>query len=112
MPTDTLETFTDSNWEREVLGSHLPVAVGFWAEWCVPCRTVTGSMESAAEKLRGRLRVGRLNVDENAAVTSRYAIKGLPTLVIFKGGQAAARRVGLMGREDLLDLFEEHAQKS
>jgi thioredoxin 1 len=101
------ETFTDSTWEREVIGSRLPVLVHFFAEWCVPCRTVARSLESLAAGYEGRLRIGRLDVDGNAATAERYRVQGLPTLILIEGGQIKQRRVGLMAEEDLRRFVED-----
>ena len=103
------ETFTDSTWEREVVASRLPVLVHFFAEWCVPCRTVARSLESLAADHAGRLRIGRLDVDGNTAVADRYKIQGLPTLMLIEGGQIRHRRVGLMAEEDLRRFVESAA---
>jgi thioredoxin 1 len=104
------ETFTDSTWEREVVGSRLPVLVHFFAEWCVPCRTVARALESLAADHSSRLRIGRLDVDANASVADRYKIQGLPTLILIEGGQIRQRRVGLMADEDLRRFVEDGAR--
>jgi thioredoxin len=104
------ETFTDSTWEREVVGSRLPVLVHFFAEWCVPCRTVGRSLETLAADYAGRLRIGRLDVDGNTAVADRYKIQGLPTLMLIEAGQIRQRRVGLMAEEDLRRFVEDGAR--
>ena len=103
------ETFADSTWEREVVGSRLPVLVHFFAEWCVPCRTVGRSLESLAADYAGRLRIGRLDVDGNAATAERYRVQGLPTLMLIEGGEIRQRRVGLMADEDLRRFVENGA---
>ena len=101
MPPAGYETFTDSNWEREVAGSRLPVLIHFYADWCVPCRTVSRTLEGLAPSYEGRLRLGRLDVDENPTVAERYRVQGLPTLLLVAGGEVRQRRVGLMADEDL-----------
>jgi thioredoxin 1 len=98
------ESFTDATWEREVMGSRLPVLVHFFADWCVPCRTVGRSLESLAPEHAGRLRVGALDVESNAATAERYKIQGLPTLLLIEGGRVLERRVGLMAHEALREL--------
>ena len=103
------ETFADSTWEQEVVGSRLPVLVHFFAEWCVPCRTVGRSLESLAADYAGRLRIGRLDVDGNAATAERYLVQGLPTLMLIEGGEIRQRRVGLMADEDLRRFIENGA---
>ena len=106
--SDKLSTFTDQNWEAEVVGSQLPVLVDFWAEWCVPCRTLSPIVESLAEHFAGRVRVGKLNVEENADVPVRYDIRSLPTLLLLKGGRVAEQRVGLVSKDSLVKLLEPH----
>jgi thioredoxin 1 len=103
------ETFTDASWEQEVVGSRLPVLVHFFADWCVPCRTVARSLESLARDYADRLRMGRLDVDGNAATAERYKVQGLPTLMLIEGGQVRERRVGLMADEDLRRFVEDGA---
>ena len=106
--TDKLTTYTDGNWDKEVLGSDQPVLVDFWAEWCVPCKTLVPAIEAVAAQFNGRLKVGKLNVEENANVPYRYNITTLPTLMIFKRGQVSEQRVGLLSKENLVKLVEPH----
>jgi thioredoxin 1 len=103
------ETFTDARWEQEVVGSGLPVLVHFFADWCVPCRTVSRSLEILSGDYAGRLRMGRLDVDGNPATAERYKVRGLPTLMLVEGGQVRERRVGLMADEDLRRFVEDGA---
>jgi len=105
---DKLTTYTDGNWDKEVLGSDQPVLVDFWAEWCVPCKTLVPAIEAIAEQFGARLKVGKLNVEENAHVPYRYNITTLPTLMIFKRGQVSEQRVGLLSKENLIKLVEPH----
>jgi thioredoxin 1 len=105
---DKLTTYTDGNWDKEVLGSDQPVLVDFWAEWCVPCKTLVPTIEAVAAQFNGRLKVGKLNVEENAHVPYRYNITTLPTLMIFKRGQVSEQRVGLLSKENLIKLVEPH----
>jgi len=109
VPSAPCETFTDANWERDVVASRLPVLVHFFADWCVPCRTVGRTLESLAAAYAGRLRVGQLDVDGNAGVAERYKVQGLPTLLLIEGGQVQQRRVGLMADEDLRRFVEDGA---
>jgi thioredoxin 1 len=103
---DALQTYTDQNWETEVMKSDQPVLVDFWAEWCVPCRTILPAVEAVAREFGGRLKVGKLNVEENADVPFRYNITTLPTLLIIKGGVVSEQRVGLISRDNLARLVE------
>jgi thioredoxin 1 len=104
--SNVVATFTDQNWGNEVLGSQQPVLVDFWAEWCGPCRALAPTIEAIAAQYSGRLKVGKLNVEENADVPMRYAITALPTLLLLKGGQVAEQRVGLVSKDVLTRLVE------
>lgn len=86
---------TDAKWETEVLGSDQPVLVDFWAAWCGPCRLLAPTVESVAEKFQGKAKVVKLNVDENVESPAKYGIRGIPTLILFKGGQEVDRHVGV-----------------
>ena len=103
-----IDVFTDQNWGSDVLGSDKPVLVDFWAEWCAPCRAMVPDLEAIAEKYAGRVRVGKLNVEENDHVPHQYGITAMPTLIVFKGGKVAEQRVGKMSREALVKLLEGH----
>lgn len=106
MRDDGILTLTDGNWDADVPASPVPLLVGFWAEWCIPSRTLS-AFEAAARLYAGRLRVGRVNAEENPGLVARYGIRGLPTLLLLREGKAEARRVGLMARDDLLKLLEQ-----
>ncbi len=101
--------FTDARWNEEVLSSSQPVVVDFWAEWCAPCKMMAPSIEALAEEFDGRVRVGKLNVDENAATSEKYDIRGIPTVMIFKGGEVKEQIVGVTSKENLARLVERHA---
>jgi thioredoxin 1 len=105
---DNLQTYTDQTWEKDVLGSSQPVLVDFWAEWCVPCKTLVPTLEAVASQFDGKLKVGKLNVEENDQVPFKYGITTLPTLMLFKNGQVSEQRVGLISRENLVKLVEPH----
>jgi thioredoxin len=100
-----MDTFTDASWDGEVLASPVPVVVGFWAPWCVPSRMAQPALESAEQHLGGRMRFGSVNFDDNPRLVQRYAVQGLPTVIVIKDGRPAVRRVGLMGRAALQDLL-------
>ena len=105
-----MDTFTDATWDRAVLASPVPVVVGFWAEWCVPCHMAQPALESAEQQAAGRLRFGLVNFDENPGLVERYAVQGLPMTLVIKDGQPVDRRVGLMGRVALQDLLRKHVR--
>lgn len=106
--SDKVLTLTDANWSAEVLSAEQPVLVDFWADWCVPCKTLAPSVEAVAGELAGRLKVGKMNVEENSDVPFRYNITSLPTLLLIKGGQVAEQRVGLMSKDKLLGFVTPH----
>jgi thioredoxin 1 len=93
--------FTDSNFQSEVLNSKEPVLVDFWAEWCGPCRMVGPIVEKIGQEFTGKLKVGKLNVDENSQTPQKYGIQGIPTIIMFKGGKDVNRVVGFQPEEKL-----------
>ena len=103
---DQIETFTDQNWEKEVATSEKPVLVDFWAEWCKPCLAMVPDLQALAETYTGRLRVGKVNVEENNDVPFRYKVTGMPTLLVLKGGKVLEQRVGKMSKDALVKLVE------
>lgn len=106
--SEQIETFTDDNWAREVVASTRPVLVDFWAEWCQPCKALVPALEAVAAQYAGRLRVGKIDVDENSTVPEQYNIRTLPTLLVIKGGAVAEQRIGLMSRDALVKLIDAH----
>ena len=99
--------FTDSNFKNEVLGSNIPVLVDFWAEWCAPCRALAPVVEKIAETNAGKLKVGKLNVDENPESAQQYGIQGIPTLLLFKGGKVAQQIVGFQSQGNIQRAVDE-----
>lgn len=108
MAGDNTLTFTDAGFDTEVINSDVPVLVDFWAEWCGPCRMMTPTVDAVATDYAGRVKVGKLNVDENTGTAARYQIRGIPTLLLFKGGRIVEQRVGAMGRTDVQKMIEPH----
>lgn len=100
--------FTDANFDVEVLKEKGPVLVDFWAEWCGPCRMIAPTVEAFAEEYAGKVKVGKVNVDENMGTASRYNIRGIPTLLLFKDGQVVDQRVGAVGRGELVKMVANH----
>jgi thioredoxin 1 len=105
---DSVATLTEQNWQQEVLKSREPVLVDFWAEWCQPCKALTPTVEALAREYQGRLKVGKVNVDEFPDVAGRYNITTLPTLLLIKNGMVSEQRVGLVKKEVLAKLIEPH----
>lgn len=87
---------TESTFQDDVLGSELPVLIDFWAEWCAPCRMIAPLVDELAEKYEGKLRVGKLNTDQNQNILIQYGVMGIPTLMLFKDGEVAERITGFM----------------
>ena len=103
-------TLTDGSWEADVLKSDVPVLVDFWAEWCGPCRMVGPTVDAIAEEFKGRLKVGKLNVDDNGDTAMRYQVRGIPMFLLFKGGKVVEQKVGAMGKSDFLKMIEKHVE--
>jgi thioredoxin 1 len=102
------QTFTDATWDSEVLNSEVPVLVDFWAEWCGPCRMMSPTVDAIADAYVGRVKVGKLNVDDNGATGMRYNVRGIPTLLLFKGGKVVEQKVGAVGKSDLQKMIDAH----
>lgn len=108
MTTDKIQTFTDGNFDQSVLQSGAPVLVDFWADWCTPCRRLAPTVDALADDFDGKLVVGKLNVDDNPSTTSKYGVRGIPALLLFKGGQLVDQVVGLVPKEHLQRVIEKH----
>jgi len=97
----------DEKFNEEVLQAGLPVLVDFWAPWCGPCLSITPVVEELAKEYSGRIKVGKMNVDENPGTPSTYGIKGIPTLILFKGGKAINQIVGAVSKVRLKSMIDE-----
>ncbi len=98
----------EQSFNHEVLQSHLPVLVDYWAQWCGPCRAVAPVVESVAKAYDGKLKVGKLNVDDNPALARQYNIRSIPTLMLFKGGEIAATKVGSVSTSELKAFVDQY----
>jgi thioredoxin 1 len=103
---------TDETFEAEVLNSDKPVLVDFWAEWCGPCRMIAPSVKAIAEEYGDRLKVAKVDTDENPAVPGRYGIVGIPTLMLFKGGNVVERVTGAMPKDRIVAQILPHLDKA
>ena len=99
--------FTDQNFEAEVLKSEIPVLVDFWAEWCTPCRIVTPIVEELAHEYIGKVKVGKLNVDENPESSQNYNVMSIPTIMFFKNGQPVKSVIGAQSKENFKKAIDE-----
>jgi thioredoxin 1 len=103
--SDTLE-FTDANFEAEVLKSDTPVLVDFWAEWCMPCKTLGPTIDELATEYAGKAKVGKMNTDSNREIPVKYSVQAIPTVLIFKGGEVVEKFVGLKGKKDFQAVLD------
>ena len=108
MAAENVQTFTDGNFDDSVLKSAPPVLVDFWAEWCGPCKRLGPTVDALAAEYAGKVTVGKLNIDENQKIPETYQIRGIPTILIFKGGQVVESVVGLAQKEDLKKVLDKH----
>ncbi|SEH34232.1 thioredoxin [Magnetospirillum fulvum] len=101
-----MKIVTDASFEAEVLQASGPVLVDFWAEWCGPCRQIAPALEELSTQLEGKITVAKINIDENPATPGKFGVRGIPTLMIFKGGAVASTKVGAMPKSKLVEWVE------
>ncbi len=106
--SDFVKEATDGNFEADVLGSDKPTLVDFWAVWCGPCRAIAPAVEAIAEQYAGQANVMKMDVDSNMTVPQRFGIRGIPTLIVFKGGEEVERIVGSVSREAIATMVGRH----
>lgn len=99
---------SDDSFEEEVMKSGLPVLVDFWAVWCAPCQMIAPALEKIAQEYAGRLKVVKLNVDQNMKATSKYSVRSIPTLLLFKGGEIKETLVGALPQEKIVSIISKH----
>ena len=108
MASEKVLTLTEANFDSTMKESAVPVLVDFWAEWCAPCKRLAPTIDAVAVELDGKLAVGKLNVDDHPGVSSRFGIRGIPTMILFKGGLAVEQIVGLVSKDELKKLVSAH----
>jgi thioredoxin 1 len=106
MASENVKEFTDDNFQTEVLNCSEPVLVDFWAEWCMPCRLLTPTIEKIAKDYAGKVKVGKVDTDANRDVSMKYGISAIPTVILFRNGQIAQKFVGLRQERDFKDALD------
>lgn len=104
---DNVKSITGVNFEQDVLKANLPVLIDFWAPWCMPCKMVGPIVETLADENAGKIIVGKINVDENQSLAAQFGVRGIPTLLFFKGGAEVKRIVGAQGKSQLQTAIDE-----
>ena len=103
---NTTKTVTDQSFQADVLDSDTPVLVDFWAEWCGPCKMIAPALEEIAGTLGDKVTIAKINIDENPDTPGKYGVRGIPTMLLFKGGEAVAQKVGAAPRSQIQDWLE------
>lgn len=104
--SDKIVYLTDATFEAEVLNSDLPVLVDYWAEWCGPCKMIAPILDEIAEEYDGKVKIAKLNIDENNETPPKFGIRGIPTLMLFKGGNVEATKVGAVSKSQLMAFID------
>jgi thioredoxin 1 len=108
MASEKIQQVTDGNWDQAVLKAQTPVLVDFWAEWCMPCKRIAPTVDQLATEYDGRLTVAKMNVDENPGTPTQLGIRGIPTLMLFKGGSMVDTIVGAVDKDTIRKMVERH----
>ena len=106
--SDNITHITDSSFEQEVIQSDVPVLVDYWAEWCGPCKMIAPILDEIAADYEGKLKITKLNIDENPATPPKFGIRGIPTLMIFKGGDVQSTKVGALSKSQLTAFIDQN----
>jgi thioredoxin 1 len=105
--SESIKHVSDASFEADVLNSDLPVLVDYWADWCGPCKMIAPLLDEAASQYQGRVIIAKVNVDENPETAAKFGIRGIPTLMLFKDGKAAATKVGALSKSQLNSFLDE-----
>ena len=108
MSSDLIKHITDDSFTADVINAQVPVLVDYWAEWCGPCKAIAPILDEVSATYDGRLQIAKMNVDENREVPSKFGIRGIPTLMLFKGGELAATKVGALSKAQLVAFIDGH----
>ena len=108
MSNELIHHVTDTSFEPEVLKSEMPVLVDYWAEWCGPCKAIAPVLDEVAKQYAGKIKVAKVNVDDNQEVPRKYGIRGIPTLMLFKNGNVEATKVGAVSKSQLTAFLDSH----
>lgn len=108
MSSESIKHVTDASFQADVLESDKPVLVDYWAEWCGPCKAIAPVLDDLSTDYAGRLQIAKMNVDDNQAVPAKFGIRGIPTLMIFKGGELVATKVGALPKAQLAAFIDSH----
>jgi thioredoxin 1 len=107
MASDLIKHVSDASFETDVLNAQQPVLVDYWAEWCGPCKMIAPVLDEVAGTYEGKLQIAKMNVDENRDIPAKFGIRGIPTLMLFKGGQLAATKVGALSKAQLTAFIDQ-----
>jgi thioredoxin 1 len=108
MSSELIKHSSDASFDGDVIQSDTPVLVDYWAEWCGPCKMIAPMLDEVSKEYDGKVRVVKVNVDENRGIAAKYGIRGIPTLMLFKGGAAAATKVGALSKSQLTSFLDQH----
>lgn len=106
--SNNIVAITDGSFETDVIDSSIPVLVDFWAQWCGPCKAIAPILEDIAQKYAGKVKIAKLDVDNNPGTPPKFGVRGIPTLILFKDGQVKATQVGLMSKTELMSFIDTH----